>query len=209
MKGTTKTKNKVAKLFVAIIVFCVASLFTIDVPAISQNAFGAEVIGALDGINGAKLGEKQPYLQDSTFLNSQNINKNQYYSLNHISTNVFKGMNKIPSNIYVGFFYEQMQSIQYIYNEDIQVFEELDSYLEEEFKSSGKLVKDPSKPLETAKIWCNAKPNKYIVLYKIQTETSNKTVLAVADKKLINEELNLDTQAGLPTGICYRYNLKS
>lgn len=198
------TKNKTVKLIVSIAVFCATSMFSINLHTLSSNVLGAEPIGAFDGIYGARFGTKTNELQRGTFLTNQNSGKNKYYSIDDVSTTIFKGMEKTPSNIYVGYYYDKMQSIQYIYEDDVQVFDELAQNIAKEFKNSGKNVKDKNKPDEEIKTWCNSKSDTYIALYKIQSSTTNQTVLAVSNKKLTNEEINLNMKAGVPASVCYK-----
>ena len=197
-------KNKKFKFIAFFGVFCAVSLFSVNLQTISSNVLGAEPISAFDGIYGSRFGAQVSELQDGVFLTNQNSGKNQYYSLDDISTTIFKGMDKTPSSIYVGYYYDKMQSIQYIYDGDIQVFDELEKNIVQEFNKKGKKVQDKNKPNEEIRTWCDSKPDTYIALYKIQNSTTNQTVLAVSNKKLTNEEINLDMKAGVPASVCYK-----
>ena len=74
-------------------------------------------------------------------------------------------------------------------------------------KANKKTGKDiPSKEQSDSQVisWCDFRPDIYITLYRVEKENENKTILAVANKKLVDEEINLSNDTGIPTAICYR-----
>ena len=196
-----------AKITFSLIVFIFFCFNTIDIRVASNHVLGQPTTNLYQGINGAtwnsKLGD---FYSSSTFISSHYNGKNTYYSVN-VNTKLFNNMYKYPSKIYVGYYFSNLQSVQYIYENDSIVFNQLLDNMNLEAKNLGKetgIETENSKEKTQMVRWCNLTPNVYITLYRIEKEDDAKTILAVANKKLIDEEINLANNIVLPTGICYQ-----
>ena len=206
-----KKKKKllaIAKITISCFIFLFFCFNSIDIKVASNHVFGQPTTNLYEGINGANWNSKIENLNSSSVFVSDGFNgKNSYYSVD-INTNVFNNMSKTPSKIYAGYYFGKLQSVQYIYENDSIVFNQiLDNMNFEAQKANKKTGKDiPSKEQSGSQIisWCDFRPDIYITLYRVEKENENKTILAVANKKLVDEEINLSNDTGIPTAICYR-----
>lgn len=199
----------IAKITFSCAIFIFFCFNTIDIKVVSNHVLGQSSTNLYQGINGATWNSKvEDFYSTSTFISYDSNGKNSYYSVD-VNTKLFNNMSKYPSKIYVGYYFDKLQSVQYIYENDGIVFNQLLDNLDLEAqmtnKSVGAEVKNNKEQTQTI-TWCNLNPNVYITLYRIEKEKETKTILAVANKKMIDEEINLGNDTGLPTGICYRNN---
>ena len=199
----------ITKITLSCAVFIFFCFNTIDIRVASNHVLGQPSTNLYQGINGATWNSKVgDFYSNSTFISNDSNGKNTYYSVD-INTKLFNNMSKYPSKIYAGYYFNKLQSVQYIYENDGIVFNQLLDNLNLEAqianKSTGTEVKTNKKQTQTI-TWCDLNPNVYITLYRIEKEEITKTILAVANKRMIDEEINLGNDTGLPTGICYRNN---
>ena len=205
-------KNKKILNLIKATLCCVVFIFfcfnSIDIKVASNQVFGQPTTNLYEGINGATWDSKIETLYSPSIFISDNFNgKNSYYSVD-VNTKLFNNMVKSPSKIYAGYYFGRLQSVQYIYEDDSIVFNQLLENLNFETqkanKQNGKEVKSEKGSKTQTITWCDFRPDVYITLYRVEKEKETKTILAVASKKLIDEEINLSNDTGIPTAICYK-----
>ena len=205
-----KTLLNIAKATLSCVVFVFFCFNSIDIKVASNHVFGQPTTNLYEGINGSIWNSKIESLYSSFVFVSDNLNgKNSYYSVD-VNTNLFNNMSKKPSKIYAGYYFGKLQSVQYIYENDSIVFNQLLDNMNYEAqkknKNIGKEIKTKDKKESSSQTvsWCDLQSDVYITLYRIEKEDEIKTILAVANKKMIDEEINLSNDTGIPTAICYQ-----
>ena len=204
-----KTLLNIAKITLSCVVFVFFFFNSIDIKVASNHVFGQPTTNLYEGINGSTWNSKIESLSSSSVFVSDNLNgKNSYYSVD-VNTNLFNNMIKKPSRIYAGYYFGELQSVQYIYENDSIVFNQLldnMNYEAQKKNNVGKETKQKDNKGNSYKTvsWCDLQPDVYITLYRVEKEDSSKTIFAVANKKMVDEEINLSNDTAIPTAICYR-----
>lgn len=185
---------------------------TISVEILPKSVHSQRMYDFFEGVASAKFGSEVSELTvDKEFISSYGDNgKNSYYVLN-FTPRVLQDVEFYPDKVYAGYYFGKLQTVQYFYNDKF-AYDEISSAISKQAGKRGIEIKteDSNKNPVSITHWCDAYSGAYVVLYNTQKSNENEVVLSVADKKILDEEL--DTSAldvdGLPANICHRITLE-
>ena len=185
---------------------------TISIEILPKSVHSQKMYEFFEGVASAKFGSEVSELTvNKEFISSYGNNgKNSYYALN-FTPQVMHDVEFYPSKVYAGYYFGKLQTVQYFYNDKF-AYDEISSAINKQTGKNGVEIstQDEDKNPVRIKHWCDVYSGAYVVLYNTQKSDENEVILSVADKKILDEEL--DTSAlgvdGLPANICHRITLE-
>ena len=190
--------HKLINILSFLFIFSFFYLFNVNF-TISPNSLFASKLDIYKGISAVAWRSDISQLLEKQFISK--TAKNSYFKMENV-VSPFEDIDK-PDNIYAGYYFDKLQSVQYIYS-DAFVYDKLINQINNDMKKDGEiLLKNKDEEIIA---WCDSSSDSYIALYKVLQDSSTQIVFAISDKNSIDEELNYSPQEGLPAGVCYRKN---